>query len=321
MRIQYTPMEFEDSFFLAEDRDGFHITSMMKRVWAVELEIVNVVSEICKRHGIKWFAVCGTLLGAVREKGYIPWDDDIDLGMLRVDYERFVRFAREELPEGWNLHNFRDDMHPNASTLNIFNTEELHTDREFLELYHGCPYGVGIDIFPFDNLPEDPEEENIFHLLATLAYDCFIESENGVLYDDCSDDVKERVTELENNVGLMFDRSIPIRPQAHKYADQIATMYYDSPATEVSIIAFYTSNINNRKSRPAFDSVVMMPFENIMIPVPADYDTILRQTFGPNYMIPVKGGSDHEYPNYAGEERILRKQYEDQGLEFPEVFQ
>ena len=85
MRIEYTPMEFDESFFLPEDRNGFHIAAMMKRVWAVEMEIVNVVSEICSKHDIKWFATSGTLLGAVREKGFIAWDDDIDLASLRTD--------------------------------------------------------------------------------------------------------------------------------------------------------------------------------------------------------------------------------------------
>lgn len=314
-------MILDESFYKAEERNGFHITSMMKRVWAVELDITSFVGEVCDRHGLKWFADSGTLLGAVREGGYIAWDDDIDLAMLRADYELFIRYAREELPEGWSLHNTRDDANPNAITLNVFNSDRIRVDREYLDRYHGCPYGIGIDICPLDNIPSDPEEEEVFRLLSTIAYDCFITSQNGVLFDDCDEEVRERVLALEEVSGLTFDRNIPVRPQALDYADKIASMYCDDDtSTDVAVIQFYTPNIRNRKPRTAYASSIMMPFEHIMIPVPTGYDTVLKVAYGDNYMTPVRAANSHNYPNYAGEEKILRRQYEEQGLPFPDIF-
>ena len=76
-------MKFDNDFFNTEVREGFEISSMMKRAWAAQMEVFQVVSDICNRNGIRYFADFGTLLGAVRHKGMIPWDDDIDICMMR----------------------------------------------------------------------------------------------------------------------------------------------------------------------------------------------------------------------------------------------
>ena len=77
-------LEFDDNFFKTEIRDGFEISSMMKRAWAAQMEVLKVVTDICDKNGIKYSAEFGTRLGAVRHKGMIPWDDDIDISLMRV---------------------------------------------------------------------------------------------------------------------------------------------------------------------------------------------------------------------------------------------
>ena len=72
-------MEFPDSYFEDEVREGFYIPSLMKRAWAAQMEVLEIVGEICEKHHIRYFAEWGTLLGAVRHGGRIPWDDDIDI--------------------------------------------------------------------------------------------------------------------------------------------------------------------------------------------------------------------------------------------------
>ena len=92
-------MQFPYTYFEDEVREGFYISGIIKRAWAAQLEVLEIVDKICQKHNIRWFADCGTLLGAVRHGGYIPWDDDLDICMLRDDYIRFNEIAEQELPE------------------------------------------------------------------------------------------------------------------------------------------------------------------------------------------------------------------------------
>ena len=71
-------MEFNDDFFQDEVREGFYVSGMVKRAWAAQIEVLNEIDELCKKHDIKWFLDSGFLLGVVRHGGMIPWDDDID---------------------------------------------------------------------------------------------------------------------------------------------------------------------------------------------------------------------------------------------------
>ena len=82
-------LQFPDSYFEDEVRDGFYVPSMIKRAWATAMDVLCEVDRICCKYNIKYYAEWGTLLGAVRHAGFIPWDDDLDIGMMRTDYRKF----------------------------------------------------------------------------------------------------------------------------------------------------------------------------------------------------------------------------------------
>ena len=99
-------MELGNNYsYAGEYREGFFVEEKMKRAWAAEMEVLKEIDRICNAHGIQYFADSGTLLGAVRHKGFIPWDDDIDIAMKREDYQKFLAVAPKELPERWRLCN------------------------------------------------------------------------------------------------------------------------------------------------------------------------------------------------------------------------
>lgn len=92
---------FADGFFQAEIRENFQVDVTMKTVWAAELEVLSEIAKVCERHGLTWYMAFGSLLGAVRHKGFIPWDDDIDICLKRDDYIQLLQYLPKELPEGY----------------------------------------------------------------------------------------------------------------------------------------------------------------------------------------------------------------------------
>ena len=87
-------MSYSPEYYDNEIREGFFIPGMIKRSYASQMDILKTVAEVCEKHNIKWYADCGTLIGAVRHHGFIPWDDDLDICMLQEDYARFIQIAK-----------------------------------------------------------------------------------------------------------------------------------------------------------------------------------------------------------------------------------
>ena len=150
-------MEFSHEYFDDEIREDFYVSGLMKRVWAANLEVMSDVAKVCEKHNIRWLADYGTLLGAVRHGGCIPWDDDFDICMLRDDYNRFLEVAEKELPENYvvlSCHNVYDDL-----LTRVVNSMNPCFEDEFLLKYHQCYIATGIDIFPIDYMAPTKEEQ------------------------------------------------------------------------------------------------------------------------------------------------------------------
>ena len=142
----------EREFYREEVRCGFLVTEKMKRVWAVQLSMLDEVERICRKYGLRYFADSGTLIGAVRDKGYIPWDDDIDLAMLREDYERFVKVAPRELGEGLKLQTVYTEENYLRGHAQIRDGRTTGYNEEDARAGYNC--GIFIDIFPLDGMPD-----------------------------------------------------------------------------------------------------------------------------------------------------------------------
>lgn len=122
-----------------------------------ELEILDAFIDVCSRLELKWFMVCGSALGAVKYGGFIPWDDDIDIGLFRDDYEIFVKEAGKYLPSHLFLQNYHTEpQYPSVySKLRHLGTAFIEKNSENLDINHG----VFIDIFPLDGYPDDEKAQ------------------------------------------------------------------------------------------------------------------------------------------------------------------
>lgn len=125
----------------------------LKKLQDVELDILVAFSDYCREHNIEWFLDSGTALGAMRHRGFIPWDDDIDVGMLRSDYERFLSIAKQDYPKGYTVHTFDNTKGYSALFTKIYKDGTEFRTKETIE--SGSRQGIFIDIFPYDLLSDD----------------------------------------------------------------------------------------------------------------------------------------------------------------------
>jgi lipopolysaccharide cholinephosphotransferase len=129
----------------------------LRRLQLTQLAILVDVDALCERHGIRYVLLGGTALGSRRHRGFIPWDDDIDIGMLRADFERFLEVGRAELPESLYVQYWLDDPHMGAPFAKIRRNGTRFVEASSSET--GGHKGVSIDLFPFDNVPDGPAEQ------------------------------------------------------------------------------------------------------------------------------------------------------------------
>lgn len=269
-------LQFEPSFFQSEVREGFYISTMMKRYWAAQLVVLSNIAQICKRHDIKWFADCGSLIGAIRHEGYIPWDDDLDICMLREDWLRFFEYARNELPKSYKILTITDEPEYKEIIGRVVNNSVIDTSIENLELNCGCPYIVGIDIFPLDGVYEDEDKE------------------------------KERTIRAQKLIAR-FDKETR-EYEKRKLLRNIEKVYYECStdnASYVALMPFFINKSSHKYPKELFRSTAKLPFESTLINVPARYEEVLNIEYR-SYMQVVKNWNYHGYPVYADQEEILR---------------
>lgn len=129
------------------------------------LEIILLIDKLCKKYKINYFLEGGSALGAVRHNGFIPWDDDADVGMLRNDYERFREIIKRELPSNYfyqTIANVSDYYQP-YDQIGIIDSAYVIEKSKHLNIYHG----IHVDIFPYDYFSETDEKDYIQWLELT----------------------------------------------------------------------------------------------------------------------------------------------------------
>lgn len=295
-------MEFSDAYFEEEVREGFFVPSMMKRCWAAQLEVLSAVQKVCKEYGIQYFADWGTLLGAVRHGGMIPWDDDLDICMKRSDYDRFLAVAQEALPEGYVVRSIQT-YETNNTVAQVVNSCWLVPMDETREKHHGFPYAACVDVFVLDYIPRDAEMQEVLRNWLTFIDTVVVGIDAGNLEGER---LERCIQEVEATSGASIDREKPLARQLLVAAERVTTLFRDEDADELSVMHNYLA-WDCHLPKECYSKGVLMPFENMEIMVPVGYETVLRTEYGEGWTNPVCEGGAHDYPGYKREAKDAKE--------------
>lgn len=229
-------------------------------IHALSLEIMKDIDRFCRANNIPYTLSSGTLLGAVRHGGFIPWDDDADMFMLRKDFDRFVNAYKSDRYK--LVFNF-DSKEKAISSGNakIGDTSTYYYDRNGKK-----DFGVWVDVFPLESVPEDPKEcKKFMHKIMSI---------NNRIYHRCHKDLLSIIKSYRHSFGWWINR--------------LNNVVHNNPYENSPLVAHAVGSQNYRTVIPRawFDDLVEIPFEGYNFLAFRDTDTYLTKVYGPDYMTP-----------------------------------
>lgn len=253
----------------------YTVSDRMKKIWKVELRMLDEVERICKKHGLTYFLVHGSLLGAVRHKGFIPWDDDLDVAMLRKDYDKFLELAPKELSEGLSLHTpvtEKTVFWGGYSRIRDSRTTAIETR----ELGHEANLGIWIDILPIDTATPDEKKFDKQQLKIRHFHRLLLAQIYGRDFKRYAD---MNTWQWRWYRLLAFGIS---HERLAKELDKAMTRYNAEVADEVAMLSGYFKH--RRLLKKDFDGTVFLEFERRKVPAPVGYKSYLFRSLGKDYM-------------------------------------
>lgn len=250
----------------------------IEEIWNVELLILKEVDRICKKYSIQYYAEGGTLLGAVRHKGFIPWDDDIDLAMFRKDFKKFKKVAKTELGESFFCQSGDNDKGFYGGMLHI---RMKDTTAILLKNFPHVKFnqGIFIDVFPLDGIIEN---RLVFALQTFFKKVC-----NAVMWYKNS---KSYIKPKFKHILLFFPALLPQKILFWLFEHICGWGKADS-SKYVDLVSYF--GITGKRLRSSYADVSYVEFEDTKIPIPKNYDEVLTSIYGSDYMSPKHSSSDH----------------------------
>ena len=266
-----------ETFFDDEERCGYYVSSKMKHVWAVQLDMLRELDRVCEKYGLTYYADSGTLIGAIRHKGYIPWDDDIDIVMFRKDYQKLLKVAKTEFKDPLFFQSVYSERRYVRAVSKLRNSNTTAIDK--VDLNKPFNHGIFIDIFPLDSVPDNDlilkiwcrKIKAIRQLLRNWAY-----------YDETSSDKGIFESMIRRTLKRAVDR-IGYR-KVYRYLLKTCNRYNNKNTKRVSYVAYSYGKMRHVWRKELFEKSHRVPFEFMEINIPDGYDERLRVEYG-DYMV------------------------------------
>ena len=254
----------------------------------MELTVLDLIDSICSKHNITYFADWGTYLGAIRHKGFVPWDDDLDICMHRNELNKFLAVAKEELPEGYSIMSFHNNDYSWKFIYNIVPNDHMCFTPEYLKSHYSFPYIVAIDIFIIDNISDDDSIE---------------QSRNEQVKRLLNEADKISLSEQSEPDKLNKMRAL------YDEAEKLLQLENEHDTKRVVQKVPWGVYHNRTYDKSDFINAVRVPFEMTSVPVPLCFNKILSSKYG-NFMNIVFGGGGHNYPYYIGQKKALKEDFD-----------
>lgn len=283
---------FPRGFELEEVREGHLVSLRMKKLWMKEIEIFFLIQRICKTYNIQFFAYGGTLLGAIRHHGMIPWDDDIDICMLREDYNKFLQVAVNELEPPFMLQTERTDPGCLTGFARVRNSETTCFPSSQLHRCRRANQGVFVDIFCLDSVYDDQTKTSRMLKKALKA------KIRSAQFDDLTvnfvkGDEPIKLKTLFHHLWctLQCKTHNGVNPYFLRFEKYVQSCKQKNPQY-VCDFEVAEGNVKKIQKSAWFSNSANVPFEFFEIPVPVGAESILDNAYGDWHKY-VKGATTH----------------------------
>lgn len=303
----------EKEYEIKGERFIYEVSEKRETIWNIELDLVKEVDRICKKYDLQFFLDAGTLLGAVRHKGFIPWDDDIDLLMPRKDYDRLIEIASKELKFPYYLQHITADPKYPGLHVKIRNSQTTAIIKSWL--FTDVNQGIFIDIFPLEGLPNEPEKADELYKKSSVLGRAIKSYYNF-----------DKILSLNPKIILMLLKRRKLAKtlikDPHDYVkkySEFENLFKEIDFDSCNMVGPLSFNFASERMfifpKACFDKTLYVPFEDTFLPIPYGYDEVLKTYFGEDYMTPHMVSAEHGQTYYDPERSytyylpLLRKQY------------
>lgn len=278
-------IKLPEGFLNEETRCDYTISTEMKKVWAVELDLLYKLQQICTKYGIEYYADGGTLLGCARHKGFIPWDDDIDIAMTRENYTKFCQAAKKECQYPYFLQTEESEPGTVYGYAKLCNSDTAMILKCFEGRNFKYNQGICIDIFPQDKIPEDAVEQKAF--LSNLEE---LRAKGKQFRNRLHND--QGAHNIIKTILAFIVKLFHIKNWPYFKFQKACQKYNNTDAKYMASISYRPVREIGFKEADLYKDLVELPFEFITLPAPKNYDQYLSDFYG-DWKVFKKGASFH----------------------------